>query len=29
VFAGYGWPEGIGDEKILKTLLALVLERNS
>ncbi len=29
VFASYGWPEGIGDEEILKNLLALNLERSS
>ena len=29
VFAAYGWPEGIGDEEILKNLLALNLERSS
>ena len=29
VFAGYGWPEGIGDEEILKKLLALNLERSA
>jgi hypothetical protein len=27
VFAAYGWPEGIGDEEILKNLLALNLEK--
>ncbi|MDP9487788.1 MAG: class I SAM-dependent DNA methyltransferase, partial [Actinomycetota bacterium] len=29
VFSAYGWPEGIGDEEILKNLLALNLERSS
>jgi hypothetical protein len=30
VFAAYGWPEGIDDEeKILKSLLALILERSA
>jgi type II restriction/modification system DNA methylase subunit YeeA len=29
VFAAYGWPEGIGDEEILRNLLALNLERSS
>jgi hypothetical protein len=29
VFAAYGWPEGSGDEEILKNLLALNLERSS
>lgn len=29
VFAAYGWPEGIGDEEILKNLLALNLERSA
>jgi hypothetical protein len=30
VFAAYGWPEGIGDdEEILKSLLALNLERSA
>ncbi|MDP9476815.1 MAG: hypothetical protein M3R38_14205 [Actinomycetota bacterium] len=29
VFAAYGWPEGIGDEEILKNLLALNLKRSS
>ncbi len=28
-FAVYGWPEGIGDEEILKNLLALNLQRSS
>ena len=28
VFAAYGWPEGNGDEEILKNLLALNLERS-
>ena len=28
VFAAYGWPEGMGDEEILKNLLALNLERS-
>ncbi len=29
VFSAYGWPEEIGDEEILKNLLALNLERSS
>jgi hypothetical protein len=29
VFAGYGWPEGIEDEGILKNLLALNPERSA
>ncbi|MDP9476582.1 MAG: class I SAM-dependent DNA methyltransferase [Actinomycetota bacterium] len=29
VYAAYGWPEEIGDEEILKNLLALNLERSS
>jgi len=29
VFAAYGWPEGIGDEEILKRCLALNPERNA
>ena len=29
VYAAYGWPEGIGDEEILKNLLTLNLERGS
>jgi hypothetical protein len=29
VFAAYGWPEGIGDEEILKNLLALNPERSA
>ena len=29
VFAAYGWSEGIGDEEILKNLLALNLERST
>ncbi len=29
VFSAYGWPEGIGDEEILKNLLALNLQRSS
>ena len=29
VFAAYGWTEGIGDEEILKNLLALNLERHA
>ena len=29
VYAAYGWPEGIGDEEILKNLLTLNLERSS
>jgi hypothetical protein len=29
VLAAYGWPEGIGDEEILKNLLALNLERSA
>ena len=29
VFAAYGWPEGIGDEEMLKNLLALNLERSA
>ncbi len=28
VFAAYGWTEGIGDEEILKKLLALNIERS-
>jgi hypothetical protein len=28
-FAAYGWPEGFGDEEILKNLLALNLERSA
>ncbi len=29
VFSAYGWPEGIGDEEILKNLLALNMERST
>jgi hypothetical protein len=29
VFSAYGWPEGIGDEEILKNLLALNLQRST
>ena len=29
VFAAYGWPEGIGDEQMLKNLLALDPERSA
>ena len=29
VLAAYGWPEGIGDEEILKNLLALDPERSA
>ncbi len=29
MFSAYGWPEGIGDEEILKNLLALNLKRSS
>jgi hypothetical protein len=29
VFAAYGWPEGIGDEKILEGLRALDPERSA
>ena len=29
VLAAYGWPEGIGDEDILKNLLALNPERSA